>query len=439
MAVKKPLKHVETDTATQEIPTMSRDDDRKVYEATYLPAGDSELSLDPDAEASFQDWAEALGESRSAYIIRAYRLPTDKDGRIQGNASSGQMISLGAWPLDSIKYDELIELLRNEYMLPGTSVMAVRLMVTQEGSRGVKKNQIVQIQRALRTSTVSGAAQKESVSEMMRAMQENNQAMMQQFAQMMAMSKSNIPAQPARDPFDMMTAMMGAMAPFITAIAGRPQPQGQGLGEMVDVLVKLKGLTGSDDNSGGDDGNNLVGIIKAAVPLAQPLLTTIAANAQTQAANATLQANNSAHPQRQLPAPAAQRNISPTQSAQVVQPISDIAPPQPGAPVQPVMTYFEGKEVPMFMLQIRPQIQQLCDLAAQVPQPDPAEVANMTLDQIPEEYDDKLGELLFNENFMKWLAMLDSRVNDHRQWFDTLHATMKKAFENPDEETQVQS
>jgi len=430
MAVKKPLKHAETIEMIRETTPMS---DERITYAELMPSGTD--SLDPDAEASFQDWAEALGESRSAYIIRAYRLPTDKDGRIQGNASSGQMISLGAWPLDSIKYDELIELLRNEYMLPGTSVMAVRLMVTQEGSRGVKKNQIVQIQRALRAGTGAQVATKnESVAEMMRAMQENNQAMMQQFAQMMAMSKSNIPAQPARDPFDMMTAMMGAMAPFITAIAGRPQPQGQGLGEMVDVLVKLKGLTGGDDNSGGDDGNNLVGIIKAAVPLAQPLLTTIAANAQTQAANATLQANNSAHPQRQLPAPAAQRDVNPAP----VQPVSDIAPVQPGA-THPQMTYFSGNEVPMFMLQIRPQIQQLCDLAAQVPQPDPAEVANMTLEQIPEEYDDKLGELLFNENFMKWLAMLDSRVNDHRQWFDTLHATMKKAFENPDEETRVQS
>lgn len=424
MAVKKPLKHAETIEMIRETTPMS---DERITYAELMPS--STDSLDPDAEASFQDWAEALGESRSAYIIRAYRLPTDKDGRIQGNASSGQMISLGAWPLDSIKYDELIELLRNEYMLPGTSVMAVRLMVTQEGSRGVKKNQIIQVQRAMR-STVSGTAQKDSVAELMRAMQENNQAMMLQMQQMMRMSQPAVAA-PVRDPFDMMTAMMGAMAPFISAIAGRPQPAGPAMGEMVDTLIKLKELTGDGGNGGGNDGGNIIDMVKAIAPLAQPMLTTIASNAQTQAAQMTLQANQSA--QRQLPAARrnpADRTVNP--APVVSNPVNDyINEGMPGA--TPVMTHFNGGEVPMFMLQIRPQIQQLCDLAAQVPQPDPVEVAKMALAQIPEEQDDTLGDLLFNENFMKWLTMLDSRVNDHRQWFDTLHATMKQAFENPDE------
>jgi hypothetical protein len=420
MAVKKPLKHVETIEMTRETVPMS---DERITYAELMPS--STDSLDPDAEASFQDWAEALGESRSAYIIRAYRLPTDKDGRIQGNASSGQMISLGAWPLDSIKYDELIELLRNEYMLPGTSVMAVRLMVTQEGSRGVKKNQIVQIQRALRGAAHGTVPTKDSAAELMRAMQENNAVMMQQFQQMMRMSQPVAPAQPV-DPMDSMVKMMGIFMPLVTALAGRPQPAGLGMGEMVDVILKLKDLSGGNDSGNDSDGADMIGMIKAIAPLAQPVLTTFAANAQAQAAHAVERANN---PQRQLAPPVApgqRREINPQPSVSISKPVNPVSASPQG------MTYFEGNEVPMFMLQIRPQIQQLCDLAAQVPQPDPVEVAKMALDSIPEEHDDKLGDLLFNENFMKWLAMLDSRVNDHRQWFDTLHVTMKNAFADPD-------
>jgi len=414
-------------TETVELPEngVQMNENPRFVEAEFLPLNNSG-SFDPDSENNFQDWADALGDARSGYILRAYRLPTDERGKVSGNASMGQSVFLGAWPLDSMKFDELMFLLRDEYMLPGMQTMMVRLMVAKEGERGVKKNQIVQVQRALRASAGQNAAAKDSPAELMRAMQENNAVMMQQFQQMLSMSKPAPVAQ--RDPFEMMVAMMGAIGPLITAVAGRPQPAGMGMGEIVDVMVKMKELL--PDGGGSDNSSDVLGIVKAIAPLAQPMLQSFAASAQERAALAVQQVNMpmprlvNQNPQQPIgPVPKAQPGTTQPQSTY----FSDSA-----APAQPAMTHFNGGEIPMFMLQIRPQIQQLCDLAAQVPQPNPAEVAAMTLQSIPEEYDDKLGDLLFNENFMKWLSMLDTRVNDYRPWFEALHLELKKAFEDPD-------
>lgn len=420
----KPLETVEIDVDNQ---PMAREE--RIYEAQLLPSGTSE-ALDPDAEASFQDWAEALGESRSGYMLRAYRLPVDDKGRVNGNANTGQMVFLDSWPLDSIRYDDLIKLLRSEYMLPGMQIMSVRLMVTKEGERGIKKNQIVTVQRALNSASAGAQPQqgRESVTELMRAMQEGMQAQLQQFQAALQMSRQNTPAPPQRDPMDSMVQMMGMFMPMIVAAIGRPQAAvtpGPGLGELADVMLKLKELGG---DGGGDSDGGTVGMIRALAPLVQPVLQTVA-NESAARAQQLQNTNNvpQAAPVRRLanPAPVPQQNnAAPVQPAQSTQ--------TPAPPAGQPMTFFNGGELPMLLLQMRPQIQQLCEMAASVPQPDPVQVAQMTMQGIPEEMDEALGDLLFNANFMAWLAQLDPRVNDHREWFDKLHAELKAAFDDPD-------
>jgi hypothetical protein len=194
---------------------------------------------------------------------------------------------------------------------------------------------------------------------------------------------------------------------------------GPGLGELADVMLKLKDLAG---DGGGDSDGGTVGMIRALAPLVQPVLQTVANESALRVAQGQANIVPQAAPVRRLanPAPPAERPVS-MGGQNFVQP-----------PNTPNMTFFNGGEIPMMLLQLRPQIQQLCDLAGSTPQPDPAQVAEMTMQGIPEEYDEQLGDLLFNANFMNWMAVLDPRVNDHRDWFAALHENLKKAFDDPD-------
>lgn len=80
--------------------------------------------------------------------------------------------------------------------------------------------------------------------------------------------------------------------------------------------------------------------------------------------------------------------------------------------------------------QLKPQLDQLAQLAKT--NADPVEVAKLTIQMLPEQFDDALAQLVSTpENFAR-LAVLSPGVKEHAEWFERLRVALHNELFEPD-------
>lgn len=391
---------------------------------TVIEAG--EIPLD-DIEGAFDDWRSSFDSGEEVGKLRAFQIPLDERGNVMATAKN--QIRLGSWPIDLYDYDALCAMLIRDFM-PPERVLAVRLVGTQAGQRGVRFNKIV-VLRAPKDAPTGGKTGEGAVdmAGLMRTIQENNERMLAQFRAMQ-------PAIPPRDNLEdmqrmllfsskMNEPMMAMLTALLPALAGRPQPAASdpfaGFSGLLDVAEKLADLRGG----GGDDSDSdWLKALKAVVPLAKPALEAIpAVLAQKPAA--------AAQPRLAGPANGAARPAAPVQPAPGSQPTQ----PAQSARAQPAQATDIPSGDSQVFAQLKPQIDTLVQMATEQPDPQAAVTAadflydNM-ISTLPDEFYDRLYEVVHSDNFIKNASVFNPGVTQHAAWFAAFKAQVLKRYDD---------
>jgi hypothetical protein len=389
---------------------------------TVIPADD--IPLD-DIEGAFEDWRSSFDSGEEVGKLRAFQIPLDERGNVMATAKN--QIRLGSWPIDLYDYDSLCAMLIRDFM-PPERVLAVRLVGTQAGQRGVRFNKIV-VLRAPKDAPTPGRPGGEAVdmASLMRTIQENNERMLSQFRSMQ-------PAPAPRDSMEDLQRMMALsqminkpmtdmMAALLPALAGRPQPAASdpfaGLSGMLDVAEKLADLRGGGTTEPGSD---WLEALRAVIPLAKPALEAL----PSIIASRPVMPPRLALPQRAAspqPAPGSQPTPKP---ATVSQPAA--SPPAANA------TDIPSGDAQVFA-QLKPQIDTLVQMASEQPDPQAAVAAadflydNM-ISTLPDEFYDRLYEVVGADNFVKNAAIFNPGVSQHVPWFEAFRRQVLKRYDD---------
>src|ERR1700735_629673 len=126
--------------------------------ATLLPL-ERILDAENDTEAAFNDFRASFDSSDEPGVVRAWELVIDE----RGNVGTTRMQNrLGSWPIDAYKFDELCQMLIDQYMDVNQTRMAVRLCGTRKEQTGYVFNKIVMLKRALKKESSSSASESTS-------------------------------------------------------------------------------------------------------------------------------------------------------------------------------------------------------------------------------------------------------------------------------------
>lgn len=393
---------------------------------TVIPADD--IPLD-DIEGAFEDWRSSFDSGEEVGKLRAFQIPLDERGNVMATAKN--QIRLGSWPIDLYDYDSLCAMLIRDFM-PPERVLAVRLVGTQAGQRGVRFNKIV-VLRAPKDAPTPGrppGGEAVDMAGLMRSIQENNERMLAQFRAMQ-------PAQPQRDPMDEMQRMMifsktlnepmmQMLTALLPALAGRPVPAASdpfaGFSGLLDVAEKLADLRGGS-GAGDDSDSDWLKALKAIVPIAKPALEALPAVLAQKPATA---------PQPRLAGPAANGAARPP-----VQPAPGSQPtqPQPAAQAQPAQATDIPSGDSQVFAQLKPQIDTLVQMATEQPDPQAAVAAadflydNM-ISTLPDEFYDRLYEVVHSDNFIRNASVFNPGVTAHVAWFTAFKAQVLKRYDD---------
>jgi hypothetical protein len=410
------------------MPKISAEDKES---ATLVPL-ERLLSGEDDTEAAFNDFRASFDSSDEPGVVRAWELQIDD----RGNVGTTKMQNrLGSWPIDVYKFDELCQMLIDQYMDPTQTRMAVRLCGTRKEQTGYVFNKVVMLKRALKKESSSNASDSTaSIMKMMQEMNERNMAILQRMQApkeekpdvMGEIQKMMAFAQAMNGP------MMSMLQSLIPALAGRPLPAASdpfsSIGGLLDVAERLSDLRGGGE-TGGDD-NSLAGILRAVTPLAKPALEALPAIA-------AMAARNSA------PAPQAPRRLPPAPapgSVPTAAPASaGVLKPTPAsvngaAHIQPTDIPSGDSEM---LAQLKPQIDALVAMAAQG---SPAtDAADLLFDQVfmtvPDEIFEKLAGFVDSDTFVNYVIVMNPAAKPHAAWFEAFKTQIVKRLN--DETTSV--
>lgn len=378
----------------------------------------AEDQLDGDTAEEIASFIDDMNstEHADAYIT-VLRIPTDSRGTPLPNSKhAGQLFHE---LLGRSTVNDVIERIRAQYIRPTETSITVRIIGKRPGERRLLFNRIYTIERANKNE----AKPEGSVAEMLTLMQANAEAQAQRtenFMREMLAMQAQRPA-PA-DPLDGFVKMMGAMAPVMAALAGRPMaPQSGGASEMlatVKVLKEASNLFGGGNSDGGD---STMSVVKSVAEAVGPGLKFLAARAETERMTA-------AERLRRLPPPA---QLPPPKPATV--PPKAATPPKTAAPkpnpppkAAPANNP-EGEDVKL--TELREQIQvaaQLCDEGQTA-----EAVANLIVDNVEDEQLEELYRRVEPENCVAQLAVLaPTAVRGREKWFGELRLAILAQFED---------
>ena len=392
---------------------MARTQDGTRSDTITLVAADDPLvrsapGVDNDIEDSFDDWREGLKNTSQSGTVRAYRIPVDDN--LVPNGSAKNQILLGSWPVDQYSMEELCQKLKREFMQPHERFMGLRLIGTMSGERGIRFNKLVTVQRP-NEEAAPRASGGESVTEMLRAISENNARMMAVFENRLSQPAQPPPAQ--NETITMVATLMGAMGQFMQAVKPATSTGGMGsLKEMVEVMTMLNDMRG--DSGGGGDDNGLAGIVKALAPMAGPVFQ-LAANAQT----ANIEAARRAPQRRALPAPAVAPASGPAPAARPAPPVQ--------APVNPAPQVPNNTGEPM-LAELSATVAALVQIAEAGTEP--IDAANLFFDEtllpLPDNGYEQMCTFVADPNAINKLGMLNKGVAAHREWFEKCLARVRE-------------
>lgn len=384
---------------------------------TIIPADDA-MQYDPDLENAFTEFRDALKTSQATGMLRVYRIPYDERGR-PSYVSKNQAI-LFSCPVDLYSMEEIVTKVKKEFIRPGENRICVRLIGTRSGEGGIKFNKILEIEQENQSVPSPNPEIRESMADLLRAVQENSSQQMQAFQglfERLIASKT-----PSTDPMQIAIGMMGAMAQFMAVInkpAGAVAAPAGTLLEQIETLKALRGLATDLTGEGGSDENTAVGVAKAVAPVAASFLDILKRSS----------------PQAQLPPPALPR---PPSAAPMVDrpPVPQASPSAesrpvvlPGdAPTPPRINPNQPRGDQIVFAQIRPQLDALTQMAAEGA--DPKTVSEMVLQMMPEsdEMDTALFEFLNDSKWFEKLSVMNPKIIPQREWFEKLHAAMLAEF-----------
>lgn len=387
---------------------------------TLVPSDETAPAFgsDADTEQAWNGWFDALQNSEAQGKIRVMKVPTNEDG--SPNLTSKGQIQLLTAPHDQYDFDELCNIIRKDHMEPGET-MCVRIMGFREGVKGFEFNRIIMLKRGKSQAPQEQA--NSQLGEILRAMQvsqESNAALMRE----MLTPREVAPQTSGMETFAQMAGIIGPIvAPILAAWIAKPvaKPTND-LGMLMDAMLKLKDITGgTPQNENGDD-NSMLGIVKAVAPAGLQLLNTLASQ-QRQGPQA-----GQIRPATQIPQLAGPvRQPSPAVAA------TDSAPPS-GVSTNDISTQNESNsqtEVPPMIAKLKEMLGELvtlCD-AKQAP----ADVAELTLSMLPEEYDDALFELVSEPEKFAKLKMLNGGIAtaERAPWFETLRVELFQRMVEP--------
>jgi hypothetical protein len=390
--------------------------------ATLIPL-DRIYNPDEDAESAFNDFRESFSTGDDPGQVRAWELTIDERGNV---GTTRMQTRLGSWPIDAYKFDELCQLIVDQYMTPEQQRMAVRLCGTKKDHTGFLFNKIVMLKRALKKETSRETSN--DTASLMKMMQEMNERNMAMFQRMQA---PPVEKQDAMAEIQKMLAfaqamnapMMGMLQSLLPALAGRPAPQGSSsdpfgnLGSLLDVAERLSDMKGGGSGAGSDD-DGIVGIIKAITPLAIPAL-------------------------QALPAIAAMAPKAAPRIAAPVAPQPQAAPqaqPQAATQPKPMPSNLQPTDIPSgdteVLAQLKPQIDSLVQMAEQ--NSDPVGSADLVFDQVflnvPEDVFEKLANFVDNPQFVSYVCLMNAAAKNHVQWFEVFKVQVVKRLTQEDSE-----
>lgn len=394
-----------------------------------LPEGMDPKDYDPDSEESWNTWAQSLHSSQSSGTVRAYKLPTDREGRpINGKVSS--QIHLGAWQHDQYSYDELISIITRDFLMPG-EVSYIRLMGTRNGKRGVEFNRIIPLQKPASAALPSqGSSQ---LGEILQAMQTQTRQTMEMMERLSAASQPKVEP-PKKSALEYAREISIILAPIvgpaIAAYISRPAPKSD-IAQIISAMKDLQGLVGGKDDA---DENSAVSIVKAVAGPSLQLLTALASRqggavVRRRPAGASVAA-------AQLPSPENKSTVqNPSTepphetSTQTPEQLSNATHKEAATSVTVESTPSESDK--MIFAQLAPQLDQLAMMAEQGA--DPKETAKLVLDMLPEEHDEVLADLVLNKEKFDRLYLLSPKAKVQTAWFEALRLALAEEFEKPDE------
>lgn len=382
--------------------------EREAAEEANFSAGSQMVQLgDPDSELAWDDWISALKSSEATGTVRAHRLPVDADGNPMLGKGTRQ-IYLGSWPHQLYAFDDLLSKLTKEFLKPGETAH-IKLTGTSAGVRGQMFARIVTLQKA--DAPTDQTAGGETVGQLFKVMQESQQAQMQVFRELMTPP----PATPTnqrggmevvKDIASILTPILG---PAIAAYIARPVSPRSELGDLIAAMSQMKEFITGDKDNGESSDSTTVSIVRAVAP-ALPQLLQFLNNQHSQAIPA--------RPMRRIPQPTADLSRPSSSPAPVVETIASTPTPTPSQ-----------SDAEMFA-QLKPQLDQLAQLAKT--NADPVEVAKLTIQMLPEQFDDALAQLVSTpENFAR-LAVLSPGVKEHAEWFERLRVALHNELFEPD-------
>lgn len=363
------------------------------------------ISTDPDSEQSWDEWIDALKNADTAGVIRAHRLPVDADGNPMLGKGSRQ-IYLGSWPHQLYTFDDLLAKLTKEFLKPGETAH-VKLTGTAPGHRGVMFSRIVTLQKA--DGPVDPASNNgETIGQLFKVLQESQDRQLATLRDLMAPNPA--PAAPGRGGMEIVKDIAAIMAPIlgpaIAAYIARPALPKSDMGELLNVMVQMKEFVSGTSPSESEDSTTL-GIIKAVAPALPQLLQILSHQ------------------------PAAPPVVARPRLPRPPMPTVDLSKPSS----IPQSSNAPTTEVDPVLAQLKPQLDQLAQLAEQ--NADPIEVAKLTLQMIPPDFQDKLAEIVADPAGFARMAVLSPELKKHSTWFESLRKALEdELFEKEEQPSQ---
>lgn len=411
-----------------------------IYEGSHYD-GDAGGALDDeDTLREYDELAASVDSTTEEVYIRVHRLPLDENGIPSSN--SGVQLYLFSAPVGLYKYDNLIEKIKKHYMTGEERIIAVRIACYQTGKRGARFNRIVRIQKEVNLTPMVQPAGDSAVLQAI-------QAMMRQNADLMRVMMERREAVPAPDPVDQLGKLTGALAPMLTVMAGRPIAEAAPQKSFVDQLIELKKVKevmgGMFDDAPtaapGSDGDSTAEILRALGPYVPLLLRVLQGATRTPGvpvvdplsftppADQTVRASDTALPSVQIPSDSMEQFTSPPAMAAKPSGPRFEWPTTAASPATPAETSIVSTEEIQMLNVLRPQLETLTQMAAEGA--NPVEVAQLTLEQLPEspDVDAQLYRLISDPKCLNKLALIQPLVNQHRAWFEQLIQALLAEFE----------
>lgn len=384
-----------------------------IVEATYIEAGDRD---DPDTAADFDAFADEMRQSESSDAwITVTRVPMDAQGNPRAN--SRHSAHLFQEPLGANTVADIIERIRSDFMSPGEKGM-FRVIGSQKGTRGIKFNKLLSIERAKDKGEASPVG--DTFTQMMRAMQESQRLADERMERMMSALTTRVT--PASDPIDQMTKMMTAMGammgPMMAVVAGRPiTPASSPTDDLVKLATTMKTLNGmfGGGGDGDSDSGDILSIVKALAPVAAPALQLMAEGKRGE----NLRLARAPRP-KALP-------VTPPKAPEKVS-----AAPTDKAAAPEVLTPEQEAKNNMELAELKKNLDTVCDILEAGKSP--AQVAKLVLASVPPDKDEEFLALLDDDDYVNNMALLNPRVDKMREKFEELRKCLLAEYEPDDEQ-----